>query len=168
MGFLSSIPHSWEMWVLIHYSPFFHGRDCGLPLSLSYTILWGRVMLWEFLYPLPCLQKQFFFFLFQLSAEIFPLEILTFTKGLSSLGVFQSQCFPGAPRLMPRGARNSSQVPVRSTAWPKVCLPITQWTGGWDFFWVPWHMILDPTTPTEALLFMDRCQILAGKEEGWK
>lgn len=46
-----------------------------------------------------------------------------------------------------------------SAAPTKVCLPIAEHTGEQDSFQVSWHMVLDPTNPTEALLFMNGCLI---------
>ena len=47
-----------------------------------------------------------------------------------------------------------------STMCAKVCLPITRCTRGQDSFWVPWHVVLDLTTPTQTFLFVDGCLIL--------
>lgn len=50
-----------------------------------------------------------------------------------------------------------------SAAHTAVSLPITGWRGGWDFFWVCWPALLDPTTPTEALAFMDGVLLVVRK-----
>lgn len=44
-----------------------------------------------------------------------------------------------------------------STVHAKVCLPLAGYTDGWDSSYVPWHMVLDATAPTKALLFMNKC-----------
>lgn len=49
-----------------------------------------------------------------------------------------------------------------------VFLPITQCTDGWDFSQIPWHMVLNPISSTEALLFRNECQTLTVKRGGQK
>ena len=40
--------------------------------------------------------------------------------------------------------------------------------GGRDTFWVPWQMVMSPTTPTETLLSVDGSQTLIVKKVGHK
>ena len=81
------------------------------------------------------------------------------SKAVLSVEDFSSQCCSGAPGLWQRGARIGSQASARTTAGTGVYLPISWCTDGWDSSWVPWHMVLDSTVPTETLLFLDGCRI---------
>lgn len=93
-----------------------------------------------------------------LSAGISPLEISTSTNAVMLMNIYPSQCFfrwycwKGLEiihRILP--------VPQPMT---RFINPIPQHTGGKYYSWVPWPMVLHPTAPTAALLFVDSCQIL--------
>lgn len=52
--------------------------------------------------------------------------------------------------------------------WLLLGLPIPLCIGGRDSFRAHWHMVPDPTNPTQVLLFMDGCQNFVVKKEGQK
>lgn len=39
-------------------------------------------------------------------------------------------------------------------------MPVSSYMCGQNSFQVPWHMVLDPTASTKALMSVDRCQIV--------
>lgn len=67
-------------------------------------------------YSLYCVQSWiFFFFLLKWYAGTSPLDSLTFTKALLSIGNYLNQCSLGILRLWPRGAESISQATSRSS-----------------------------------------------------
>ena len=64
-----------------------------------------------------------------------------------------NQNSPGFPWMQPQGAEVCSPTPAGSTASTEACLPFTWLTGGQDFSWVPWCIVLSYTIPTKVLLF---------------
>lgn len=79
----------------------------------------------------------------------------TSAHSLSSVGI--------CPRQHSRFSCHSQEGHVHSSfsfaSLTKVCLLITKYTGGQKSSCIPWCMVLDPTTPTQALLFVDGCLI---------
>lgn len=139
--------------------PFPHGSDSWLvSLALSCVTL-GEGWCWQSSYascPLQCIQAACF--LLHQSAITSPLATWTSAKSFHPW-VSAQVCSLGDPRPQLRGAGAGSQAPASFTAYTKVCLPVTQSTVGKDSSWVLWCMVMDPITPTVALLFMDRCWI---------
>lgn len=74
-------------------------------------------------------------------------------KALASVDICPSQRFPGASAegLEPVHRLQLVPQPALGSTWCK---------GRWDTSWVPQHMLLDPTVPTKAFLFVDKCWIL--------
>lgn len=77
MDFLSSIPQSWETWVLIHCSPFLPWESLWASSISKLHNLMGTDDAVRVPLPFHYLQICIFVFLFQLSVEISPLETLT-------------------------------------------------------------------------------------------
>ena len=99
-----------------------------------------------------------------LSVQIFCFFMTQFWFVDSHKGFLTDRCCPspcssGASRPQPRGAGTSTLSPAGSTAGTEVHLPMTWCTGRWDSSQVPSHMVLDPTIPTETLLFVEGCWI---------
>lgn len=105
-------------------------------------------------YPFQCIQTRIVFCCSTV------LELLFWKCGLphrsSHLWVMPNSLFSRGSWTMAERGCTSSQATAGSTASTEVCLPITQYTGGRDPSWVPWHIMLDPT---EVLLFLDGCWI---------
>lgn len=139
--------------------PSLHRRNHGMrrsPLALAVPP-WGKCDVGKvklFLLSMPMCPNSYF--LLHCSAVTSPLETWTYTKGLLSVGDCPSQCSPGASTLQLRGTESSSQAIAGSTARMEVCLPDAQVSETPP---VPWHVMLDPTTPTKAFLFMNGHQI---------
>lgn len=68
------------------------------------------------------------------------------------------KCLAGVPGLWTRGARAGFGATAGSTATAKICMPTTWCTSRQDSSQVPWYVVLDPTTPTEAFVSEDGCQ----------
>lgn len=149
--YLLSLSHISSGWLLI-ISLLFSQRWCYS------SGLWYKVLL-----TLSKAFKLFFFVVAQQSSRISLQETWTSTKALSSVSVC-ARC----PWL--RGVKANSQVSASSTAHTEVFLPIPQFTGGWDSSRDPWHMVLDLTISTEALLFMNKWMLnfrcLKGEQKG--
>lgn len=104
------------------------------------------------------------YFFFPIVCWNFSVGLLHFQKCFLVCGLLSTQYFPGAPGPWLRRARAGSQVAAGSTGRIEVCMSTTQHTRGQDSSWVLWHIMLDPTSLTKELLFMDACQIvLRGK-----
>ena len=116
----------------------------------------GRGVMWVksscSCYPFQCIQTRIVFCCSTV------LELLFWKCGLphrsSHLWVMPNSLFSRGSWTMAERGCTSSQATAGSTASTEVCLPITQYTGGRDPSWVPWHIMLDPT---EVLLFLDGC-----------
>lgn len=88
---------------------------------------------------------------------------LNSTESLSFMCFCPNQHSPGFPQSWPRVTGAGSLAPTGAEAHTKVFLPITRRTGGQDSPWIPQRMVLDPTTPTKALLFLHGCLICCCK-----
>lgn len=126
-------------------------------VSFSHKLCWLQgEMIWAksncFSWPSPVHLNSYFFL--QWSAGISPVEAWA-SIWLSFTGDCPSEGSPNAPGPWLRGAGTVLQATAGSAAGTKVCLPITLCTGGRDSSHVPWCMVLNPTTPTVALLFVD-------------
>ena len=86
-----------------------------------------------------------FFFLPTLWGTNFSSGNSDFHKG-SLISVFQR-----LPGLRQRRAGAGSQATAGSTIRTKVCVSITQCSGGWDSSWTLWYMVLYPTDLTETI-----------------
>lgn len=78
---------------------------------------------------------------FVLFCSLFSSGNMDFIKALF-LCRWPSLCSPGISKPQPRGTGTISQFPIGSTASTKVCLPTSQYTGGWGssqilWFWIP-------------------------------
>lgn len=121
----------------------------------------GKVELFFLLSPKH--QNSYFFFVPTVCFN-FADRNLDFYKGSLSMSDCLRQWSPGVPRLWPRGARTTSWATLRSTAETGVTMPISQCMDEQQYSQVPWHIVLDPTALTKALLSMFGCQIII--EEG--
>ena len=71
----------------------------------------------------PMSPNLFCFFFSPLSIETSPLEILTSTKSLSSMGSFPRKCFPGAHTPEARGSKSVNRILLVPQSGPRsVCL----------------------------------------------
>ena len=110
----------------------------------------------KLLLPLPF----FFSFLFLFFCSSGVLELLPWNPGLPQR-LIHSQCsvfWRHSCSTAERGG-NWFTVPCRVHSPYQVLLPLTWGTSGPDSSRAPWYMMLSPITLTEALLFMDGCQI---------
>lgn len=82
--------------------------------------------------------------------ELPPLKGWISAKSLLFIGFCPSQHSPP----WPRGTGTGSLALAVFEAHTVVFLPITRHTGGQNSSWIPWSMVLDPTSPPEALLLM--------------
>ena len=140
-------------------SPFSHGRHLrphGPHLGLS-CATWGmgdvgKVKLFSLSTPIH--PNSYFF----LSSRVLQLLLwkprLPQSLSCPSMGNCPGQCSQVLWTTAER-AGTGSQATAGSTAGTEVCQSITRCTGVRDSFQVPWCMVLDPTTPTEAVLFVD-------------
>lgn len=90
---------------------------------------------------------------------------VNFHLALSFLSDCQHQGSPSAPGPWLRRAGAVAQATERSTAGTEVCLPITPCTGGKDSSWVPWCVILDPTTPQRHFCLWMDAEVLLLRQE---
>lgn len=97
--------------------------------------------------------------------RIFSSGSLNLIKGCRIHEWLSQALFSGAPGPRLRGARVTSWASAGSTTTTEVCLPISQFTGRWDSPQAPWWMVLDPTAPSHALLFVHGSQISAAEQE---
>lgn len=93
----------------------------------------------------------------------FSSQSLDFHKGRLICGRLPESEFSRCSWTMANRGWSQFTGPAGSTASTEVCLPITWCTNGTHCSWVPWCMVLNPSTPTEALLFMDGCWIFVVK-----
>lgn len=75
---------------------------------------------------------------------------LDFHKGSLMCGWLPKSLLSRCSRTMAERGCTSLQATAGFTASTEVFLAVTWCTGGWDFSWVPWYMVLDPITPTEV------------------
>ena len=150
-----------------HCFPFPHRKDCHQLLQPYAMLPWERYGSGKVPLTLSNASKLIFFS--PLECWHFSSRNLDLCKGFLVCGCLPyTQHSPSVPLLWSWGAEFSSQAPAGSSDHTKFCLPITQCTDGQHSSWVLWYMVLDPTTPTEALLFIDVCQMLFVLKRGTK